>query len=325
MTTKVSPYNIKQELYKAAKAIKLSRMQNIRLLIIIVAICLPVFMLMLLSGVLVKFVMYCHENNKLDFIAFIAVCISCLIYWPFMKYKQQAKNILMPFVCENLKEYEIKYYKDEKTVPIEFRRSYLHYSTTETLYGGDRFLLKFDDIFAGVYENTTFMLADIRATIKGYRRRKTSFQGVSVYIPYTNENISNVIVRRRSAEKPNKSQRIKLEDVRFEKYFDAYGDDQILARKLLTPRMIENIIRLAAIINNIKGPIRPEQLPEFIVTKKGMAIFIRSSEDAYEYNKGLFGKVDDLTGALEKIISEVKQTVAIIKACQKVELLDKIC
>jgi hypothetical protein len=39
--------------------------------------------------------------------------------------------------------------------------------------------------------------------------------------------------------------RIELENVEFEKIFDVYSDDEIEARRLLTPKMMEKLVNFA--------------------------------------------------------------------------------
>lgn len=70
-------------------------------------------------------------------------------------------------------------------------------------------------------------------------------------------------------------ERVTLEDVRFERQFEVYSDDQVEARYLLTPRFMERLTELAGQFGNPRGL-------SLAFDGQDLLIAVRSKEDRFE-------------------------------------------
>lgn len=95
-------------------------------------------------------------------------------------------------------------------------------------------------------------------------------------------------------------EKIKLEDVRFTKHFSTYGSDQIEARYVLTPRMMEKIVTL-----------RERFGRDIMLSFKNNKLFV-----AVENPNGLFsfpsGKLDSIQ-IIEEIVNEINAVESIVE------------
>ena len=109
----------------------------------------------------------------------------------------------------------------------------------------------FDDMFTGQYKSldvdiTEIDLKKITGTGKN-RREKQVFKGILIITPILKKYKSScyTLVKPNSKLNLRYKDRIHLEDVEFEKYYDAYSNDQIEARYMLTTAFIQRMTQLA--------------------------------------------------------------------------------
>jgi hypothetical protein len=116
----------------------------------------------------------------------------------------------------------------------------------------------FEDLFSGSYKNSTFDLYEghlqQRSTdSKGRTRYTTVFRGQLIRMHFPREFLGITIVRRDAGVfnvfgggnvDGRKLERVRLVDSRLEKAFEVYGTDQVEARYLLHPVMMERLLEL---------------------------------------------------------------------------------
>jgi len=116
----------------------------------------------------------------------------------------------------------------------------------------------FEDLFSGSYKNSAFDLyeghLEQRTTdSKGRTRYTTVFRGQLIRMHFPREFLGVTIVRRDAGVfnvfgggkvEGRKLERVRLVDSRLEKAFEVYGTDQVEARYLLHPVMMERLLEL---------------------------------------------------------------------------------
>jgi Protein of unknown function (DUF3137) len=136
--------------------------------------------------------------------------------------------------------------------------------------GVDRY--KGDDLVTGVIEKTDFRLSELHTEYKtesrdkdGHKRTKwhTIFKGLFAHIDFNKEIKGETLVLPDTAERmlgsigrklqsmSRRGKLIKLENVEFEKLFVVYGSDQIEARYILTPSMMEALVNIVKKYNRL--------------------------------------------------------------------------
>ena len=124
---------------------------------------------------------------------------------------------------------------------------------------------KGDDLVTGVIEKTDFRLSELHSEYKTTSTDKdghtkttwhTIFKGLFAHIDFNKEIIGETLVLPDTAEKlfgsfgkklqsmSGRGKLIKLENVEFEKLFVVYGSDQIEARYILTPAIMEAMVNI---------------------------------------------------------------------------------
>ncbi len=119
----------------------------------------------------------------------------------------------------------------------------------ESLNLFDKFnIYRKDDRFKGEYNNLSVDIMEIylaKQTRYGKKRHvRTIFKGIFIVVPCLKKYESSTIIKANSIKIGNNKNRIKLEDPEFEKIYDVYSDDQIEARYLITPSLMERLVQL---------------------------------------------------------------------------------
>ncbi|MDH6357951.1 DUF3137 domain-containing protein [Parabacteroides sp. PF5-9] len=105
-----------------------------------------------------------------------------------------------------------------------------------------------EDLISGVMDKTRFRFSEVHAEekhtgSKGQTRWVTLFKGFMFIADFHKDFKGETVVLRNSFLRL-KQNRVKLENGEFEKRFDVFSDDQVEARYLLTPSMMERIVEL---------------------------------------------------------------------------------
>ncbi|MEM6720470.1 MAG: DUF3137 domain-containing protein [Bacteroidota bacterium] len=108
-----------------------------------------------------------------------------------------------------------------------------------------------EDLFSGKIDATTFTFSEIHAEekheIKGKDGNKTTwystiFRGLFLIADFNKEIENETYVYSSGGKWFSRFKRVKLEDPEFEDRFNVYSDDQIEARYILTPKMMQRIV-----------------------------------------------------------------------------------
>lgn len=121
---------------------------------------------------------------------------------------------------------------------------------------------KFEDLFHGEYQGASFdlyegLLENETKDSKGNSSYTTVFRGQIIRLAFPRKFLGVTIVRRDQGffnmfgeDKKSNLKRVGLEDPKFEKVFEVYGTDQVEARYLVHPVLME---RLMALETGMKG------------------------------------------------------------------------
>ncbi len=177
------------------------------------------------------------------------------LYWwvtqPRRQYVKRYKEIAMPLIATLLGNFT---YRVDGKIPS----SILTESKVAPHY--DRY--KGEDYFEGEYKGVDVLLSEIKLErrhrdSKGRTRYRTVFKGLAIVISLKNKRFyGHTIVDKNKGrigeffkEKSSSMRRADLVDPEFEKTFDVYTTDQVEARYLLDPAMIERFKTLQLYYN----------------------------------------------------------------------------
>ena len=311
-------------------AIKEARRKSIRNLMITAVVILFILFALYLFGVHMQFwFLINHDEQRMRDFGRIAFLIGLgMIYTfltaPFRSFKKAFKMEIMPFICAYFKDYHLRYLKSSGYFSPYTGGHDTFQMTAGRLYGGTDFSCSFDDIFEGTFKNVPFIIAEIKTSIKaGKNGRLTTFKGLLVSIVHHDSRISDVVVRKRGHSFWEKMERVRLEDPKFEKYFDVYGKDQILARKFLTPKVMEHILGIAMAAADVPDIKDLNKTPEFILSASGFSLFIPSSKNLFEYPGYMLKQLLPMAEMMGSVEREVTHTINLINAFEEAGIIDK--
>jgi len=193
---------------------------------------------------------------------FIPVGVIAFVY---LIYKAvMAQNIYRNEFKENVVRAIVKLIDSEWDYDPYAHISQEQYRTSKIFTKGvDRY--KGDDLVTGVIEKTDFRLSELHSEYKTQTTDKngrtqttwhTIFKGLFAHIDFNKEIKGETLVLPDTAEKlfgsfgkklqsmSGRGKLIKLENVEFEKLFVVYGSDQIEARYILTPSIMEAMVNI---------------------------------------------------------------------------------
>lgn len=209
-------------------------------------IAIPVSMVVLgVTGYLDWMLLFLQRGNE-DGGAGITIFAAGLIYWwvtqPKREYALAYKQKILPKLALLFGDFQ--YNAKGKIIMGEMKPSglipsYDNYSS--------------EDYFQGRYKGISVEFSEIKLTEEQgsgkNRRTVTKFKGLAILIILTNKKFLGHTTLQRNAskigqwfkEKTTKMKRANMVDPEFEKIFDAYTTDQVEARYLIDPLMIENL------------------------------------------------------------------------------------
>jgi hypothetical protein len=229
-------------------------------------------------------------------------------------YTKRLKNAIVPAICAFFGENRLQYYKNSPGASLCMIEAD---KAARLLYEfGDKFV---DDGFYGIRKGCEFLAIELSLSRNnGGKTRGCAFRGLVLGIMGA-RGISEQVVVRGDGKRPRDGnfKRVNLEDVSFEREFDAYGTDQIVSRKLLTPKMMERITKIAGRISNT-GP-DSEEKPEFAFLGNGFFLFIPSHRNWFEAGgimtsvyktDGVKAMIGDLVTAIELVDALIEEGLA---------------
>ncbi|MBR1600115.1 MAG: DUF3137 domain-containing protein [Alphaproteobacteria bacterium] len=177
----------------------------------------------------------------------VVLGLSCLVIMllcgPIYAYKQKVKPQIMPDFANFFGSF---YYQYEGKIDDTLLRQ-------SNLFGEYNHSMG-DDCFIGTYGGVRVSISEeklklIKKDFNNFDIRKNVFEGICILFEM-NKNFKGrtVVLKDRKMfnvfNKIKGLQNVKLEDIRFEKYFEVYSDDQIEARYLLTTGLMDRILKL---------------------------------------------------------------------------------
>ncbi len=221
----------------------------------------------ILMGLLVLAAIACFvftEQDGFGFLLYIGIaCVIGVIIFVvlFSKEKGQYRHAFKENVVRSIVRLinpDWSYSPDGYIAPEEY------YSSKLFTKRHDRY--KGDDLVTGAMEKTDFRISELHTEYKtestdSKGRKKTTwhtiFKGLFVHLDFNKEIKGETLVLPDTAEKlfgsfgkklqswgSGSRELVKMENVEFEKLFVVYGTDQIEARYILTPAIMEAMIRI---------------------------------------------------------------------------------
>lgn len=211
-----------------------------------------------------------YSNGNVIFLLIAGVVF--ILQRPYHNYKKRIKQDIMPLFIEYFKGFS--YHNGEGLSRDELEDSFI-FPRFDTYQA--------DDCFEGVYQDVKMRVMEER--LKVYRRTKHGhrevdvFKGVAVeyelkkYLKFITIVLKDSGIFNRFKRVGN-LERVRLEDVKFEKMFEVFGNDQIESRRLLTPVFMERIIRLKDLYHG--------KSVQFCFQNGKLLIAIETNQDMFE-------------------------------------------
>ena len=169
------------------------------------------------------------------------ICISCKSGQLSVFYKQNIISAIISQLCENA------CFQPENGIPEQTFRASGLFGTSPDRYHSE-------DLINGKIDKTSFCCSEIVAeekqiTTDSKGRTRTRwvdiFRGFFFIADFQKDFQGQTVIYRNSWLKiGNGKQRVKLENPEFEKSFDTFSTDQIEARYILTPSLMEKLLEL---------------------------------------------------------------------------------
>ena len=252
-------------------------------------IVLSVFVLFLKIPALDEKGIEYHKISLECVVAFTAAFFITIRFYRF--YGNRVKKKIMPFITgffdKNI-QYSGKGY------------DYVNPREIKLFYAFDDY--ESDDTFFAKSNDFPFSLSEISLVrfIKTDKEtiRKKFFRGIALNI--IAKGLPLIIVKERAALISDEvfagHQRFHIEDPVFENIYDSYCDDQLEARKVFRPKVIEAILRFGILSQNIEKrtnslenmvkddykSLRRDHAPRFFFNNRGVALIIPCKKDLFE-------------------------------------------
>ena len=222
-------------------------------------------------------------------VAFTAAFFITLKFYRF--YGKRVKKKIMPFITgffdKNLQyNGKLNDYVNPREIKI--------FHTFDDYESDDTFFTREGDF---PYSLSEISLVRIINTDKGIYRKKF-FRGIVLNI--IAKGLPLIIVKERAALLSDEvfagHKRFHIEDPIFENIYDSYCDDQLAARKVFKPKVIEAILRFGILSQNIEKrthslenmvkddykSLRRDHAPRFLFNNRGIALIIPCKKDLFE-------------------------------------------
>ena len=102
-----------------------------------------------------------------------------------------------------------------------------------------------DDAIAGRYAGYELRLSEIELERKSGKNNSTVFNGLLLVLAVDTPFLGTTMVLDQSRPAPSGLMPVRLEDPRFASIYDVYGNDQVEARTVLTPAVMERLLSMA--------------------------------------------------------------------------------
>lgn len=171
-----------------------------------------------------------------------------------------------------------------------------------------------DDVFEGQHHNVNFEIIETSCTKGSGKNSRTVFKGVVVKLDMNKNFTGHTIIRPAALlhqDIPRILKRTKLEDVKFEKRFNVFTDDEVEARYLITPSFMERL-------NEMKVAFKANTV-SCAFYEKSLLIALSTRKDLFSIGS-LFKRIDDP----KQFFTMFEEILSIIKLIDHFKLNQKI-
>lgn len=189
---------------------------------------------------------YFSDSHQVDFPIWICVGIwGGLYFWLTSKYVDNFKKDIIAAIARFI-ENSIFYYPGRRITEGIFNNSKLFNTTADNV--------KSEDFFSGIIGQTRIDFAEVNCTYRFGKSESTIFKGLFFIVDFNKKFKGETFIIPDFAQKlmggigqkfqemnSSRGELIKLEDPEFEKQFVVYGSDQVEARYILSPSLMQKI------------------------------------------------------------------------------------
>ena len=180
-----------------------------------------------------------------------------------------------------------------------------------------------DDVILGDYNGLPFSISDVKISYEtGSSKNKHTvvvlnglFMAIKIKKPYRGE----TIVKTDDYMQPRKiksKEKVKLEDIEFEKFFEVYGSDQVESRYILTPAFMSRLVDYRKQKNCDIEIVFSEKTG----LDKNLFFFVHTGKDHFELPIDVSLLNQDLLYSLIKEITDILDIVDALKLDQNIGL-----
>ncbi len=199
----------------------------------------------------------------------VIILLLCL---PMLSYYRRSKESLLPVLANFFGEFTYFYNQE---LPLDLMDESLLFRAKGQMRG--------EDCFSGTYQDVSVQIAEYHRFKQSQRYNEENHRRENIYVSkerglifYADMNKQfsgqTIVVKDKGwlnfVEKFKNLQRVGLESTEFEKKFEVYSDNQIEARYILTPVMMEYMEKLKDMFNQIEFSFFKQHVMVKIETKK---------------------------------------------------------
>lgn len=195
--------------------------------------------------------------------------IITVVGYPIISYKNDVKESIIKDFINFFGNFE---YSPFENIDDETIKKSLLINNYNLHYG--------DDYFYGKYKNVDMVISEEEMIVKHNKGQSTVFDGVLVLLKFPKNFSGQTVVFKDWGyfncfhKTARHFEKIKLEDIVFEKEFEVFGTDQIEARTLLTTAFMERMLKVRDIFQGKKI--------QFSFFDEHLLIAIHTSTDMFE-------------------------------------------
>lgn len=215
------------------------------------------------------------SGDNVGLVAGVSTLVVGVLCGPICAYKRKVKPQLMPVFAEFFGTFTYEY---EAKISDDVLRASGVFGSYNHSQG--------DDFFAGVYDGVHISIAEEKLQMKkrdfrGHNMTRTVFKGICILFEMNKNFKGRTVVLKDSGmfnmfNRVSGLQNVKLEDLRFEKVFEVYSDDQIEARYLLTSAFMERMLKLRDLYEG--------KSIQFSFKDNKLLLAVPTSQDMFEAN-----------------------------------------
>lgn len=194
--------------------------------------------IIILVVTLIYFITLTKTNNKeyIEFIFFLVFAIYIFTYRKYNnKYQHRYKDIVINAILDSF-PYRLNYQNKRNK---ELERFFDDGNFIKSNY--NKFIS--DDYISGKAKNIWLEISDISLEVEARKFSYKIWNGVFSFSQINTKIDGELRIKRNKLLKVYNKKRIELDSVEFEKYFDVYGNSNILGLEILTHEVMEEILQ----------------------------------------------------------------------------------